>query len=218
MDIKVKTNLDLRGFLLSNYYSGDKLNLKDRVTALAFQDQVGDYLRTAMSKQLKFKDLVENLSTITDQEDLKASAREIISAARQIMEGDVSGMADFKKMVNAYPDLSENPQALEKSYARIVKAAESLNSDALDRAVDKALDEKAMYNAFRIARTEINRAYNTGVFTEASNDDDCLAMQLDLSTSVENCEICQELAERDMGAGPGIYSMSNTPAIPLHPN
>jgi hypothetical protein len=220
MSIGIKRNLDLRGFLLSNYYPGDDSNLFDRVTALEFQDVVIESLRVAMGKQLQFRQLVNDLLEYTDQEDLNKASREIISAARQIMEGDVSGMSDFKKLINSYPAIAEdeNPSALKKAYARIVKAADKLDSVALEKAVDNAIDKKALSNAFRIAVTESNRAYNTGVYTQAVNDEDCVAIQIDLSTSFDNCDECIEIAETDNGAGPGIYPIDNCPAVPRHPH
>ena len=218
MTINVRTNLDLRGFLLGNYFPGDDLNLSERLYSPAMVNAIAESLRVAMSGQLRFRELVKDLSNYTTAEDLKAPIREIISAARQVMGGDASAIADLKKMVSAYPDLTDDPSKLDKAYTKIVNAAEQLNSDALDAAVDNALDKKALANAFRLAVTETNRAYNIGVFSEAKQDEDCVAMQLDVSTSVENCEVCLELAERDNGAGPGIYSLSNTPAIPQHPH
>jgi hypothetical protein len=216
--IKVKTNLDLRGFLLGNYFPGDSLSLSERLYSPAMVNAIAEDLRVAMSGQLKFRDLVKDLSNYTTAEDLKKPIREIVSAARQVMRGDMSDAADLKKLLNAYPDLTEDPSALDKAYNKIVTAADNLSSDMLDKAVDNALDKKALSNAFRLAVTETNRAYNIGAFTEAVNDEDCVAGQFDVSTSVENCEICLELSERDNGAGPGIYSLDNFPAIPIHPH
>jgi hypothetical protein len=217
-NIHISTSLDLRGFLLGNYFPGDDLNLSERLYSPAMVNAVAEDLRVAMSGQLRFRELVKDLSNYTTAEDLKKPIREIISAARQVMGGDASAIADLKKMVSAYPDLTDDPSKLDKAYTKIVNAAEQLNSDALDAAVDNALDKKALANAFRLAVTETNRAYNIGVYSEAKQDEDCLAMQMDVSTSVENCEICLELTERDNGGGPGVYGMDNVPATPIHPH
>ena len=205
-----------RKYFLSYYFDPDGLSLSDRITALAFQDIVADSLRIAMSQTLKFRELVKDLAQYTDQDELKGAIRDIIGAARRAMAGDTSGMAELRQALNAYDPGA--PTGMTKAYNRIVKAAENLSSDALDAAVENAIDKKAMANAFRLANTEIFRAHNLGVYTEGKNDPDCIGMQIDLSEEVNNCDECIEIVEMDSGGGPGVYSMDNVPVLPVHPH
>jgi hypothetical protein len=57
-----------------------------------------------------------------------------------------------------------------------------------------------------------------GEYSRAIEDPDVEAIRLDLSYQRENCDECQELAEYDGGAGPGVYSLDSCPATPIHPN
>lgn len=42
-------------------------------------------------------------------------------------------------------------------------------------------------------------------------------MQLILSSAGNNCEDCEELADTDNGAGPGVWPMDQVPVTPVHP-
>ena len=201
----------------TNYFLNTDFNgatLSERITQAQFQSDVAETLRVAMQSDINMRSLVKDLSQYTDQDQLKGSIREIISAARK-SGGDP---AELKRLLDNYPDLEDGASALDKAYAKVVKAAATLSEDALDSAVENAIEKKAMSNAYRIATTEINRAYNQGVFERASDDEDCLAMEVNLSSAENNCDDCIDLAETDNGAGPGIYDMDDVPELPIHPH
>ena len=216
-------DLVAREWFLNHYFPDDPLTLSKRVTALKFQDQVAESIRANMAAGANLRSLADELSDYTTVEDVNKTIREIERMARRVIAGDTEEYAEFQKLVRSARDdalamiESNQPSKLGKAYARVSDAAESLNEAALDRAIENALEKKALSNAFRIATTEISKAVNVGEFTRASDDEDCLAMELVLSPAGNNCDDCVDLAETDNGAGPGIWPMDQVPATPIHP-
>ena len=190
--------LEQRNWYFNKYWAGDDLNLSDRITAFAVQDQVIEDIRLNLQSGNQLSELVETLSANTTQENIAGTIRDIERQARQVISGDTSEFKQFQS------DLKSARREIESSIA--------------DNPTENAVDKKVMYNAYRLALTETNRAYNAGIFTEAKDDPDADAIQLNLSYGRNNCDICQELAEQDNGAGPGIYAFEDCPATPIHPN
>lgn len=215
--------LEQRNWYFNKYWAGDDLNLSDRITAFAVQDQVIEDIRLNLQSGNQLSELVETLSANTTQENIAGTIRDIERQARQVISGDTSEFKQFQSDLKSArreieSSIADNPTKLKKAYLRVVNAAEKLKEDGLDKAIENAVDKKVMYNAYRLALTETNRAYNAGIFTEAKDDPDADAIQLNLSYGRNNCDICQELAEQDNGAGPGIYAFEDCPATPIHPN
>ena len=216
-------NLSERNWFLNQYFPGSPMNLSQTVTALKWQDSVAESIRVNMANGTNLVNLSNELSNYTTEEDISGTMREIERMARKIIGGDSSEYADFQKLLRSSKDdvlemiEANQPSKLGKAYGRIIDAAESLSEKALDKAVDNAIDKKALSNAFRLASTEINKAVNLGEYTRSLEDEDCLAMELVLSPSGNNCEDCEELAETDNGAGPGIWPMDQVPVTPVHP-
>jgi hypothetical protein len=202
-------------YFLDHYFPNDKLNLSDRITAFVLQPIVTEQLRIAFSKSIKMQKLIKEMAQYTNSEPLRKSAREIISTARSLMDGDLSEQREFVKSLESLPDLAEDASQLERAYAKVAKAAAKFDEVALEKAVENAMEKKAMSNAFKIAVTEISRAHSLGVFTRAKEDEDVLAMQIDLN-GTNNCDDCIELCTEDNGGGEGVYDTDNCPAVPIH--
>lgn len=193
-------------------------HLSKAITRLDMQDDVAETIRLAMQDSDAVGNLTKELSGLTTEEDIAGNIREIERIARRLMAGDVSEFSDFQRLVRgAKDDIAEGITAadperykgvLDKAYNRVIKAAEDLNETALDNAIERAIDKKATYNAYRIAHQETNKAYNQGVFTQATEDDDCVGMHLDLSDIGNNCDECEDLA--------GDYPIDNVPEVPVH--
>lgn len=212
-------------WLLTKYFPGNPINLSQRVTELRFQDKVAESLRVSMKNIGRLDELTNEISQYSTEEDIAKWIRNIENQARKVMEGEnPEAVRDFRKKMNdakqeildgrEYGDLSK----LDKAYYKIIKASEKLKSAGLDVAVSNALDKKALSNAFRIAHTEIRKAYNVGVYTRGMQDEDVEAFKIDLSAAGNNCDECTEIAEMDNGAGPGIFPVDEVPAIPQHPH
>ena len=217
----------LRRWFLNQYFPDSPLNLSQRITALKFQDAIAEDIRVNMDGGTNLLDLAKGLSEFTTGEGLPAYMQEIERQARRIMGGDTSEYEAFQRLCRStlsdVTDMIESnaPSKLGKAYARVIKAAEGLQEDALDSAIDNAIEKKALSNAFRIATTEINKALNLGEYTRSVNDPDCDAMEITLSSAGNNCDDCcddcVELSETDNGAGPGIWPLNECPVVPIHP-
>lgn len=110
-------------------------------------------------------------------------------------------------------------QALKSSYNLLVKAVESGNDNALQRAIYTAVNEKARYIAERIARTEMARAYADGFFNKHQGDPDVIGYQLELGTRHPIYDICDVYADLDMfNLGKGVYPKDQLPMVPIHPH
>lgn len=214
-----------QNYLLTKYFRGDPLNLSQRITQLRFQDAVAESLRISMKNVDSLNALTNEISQYSNEQDIAKWVRDIEKQARKVIaDGDTELMNEFKGIVSSakdeildgleYNDLSK----LDKAYFKVFKAAEKLNGAGLDIAVENALEKKALSNAFRIAHTEIRRAYTTGVYTRGLQDEDVDAFQIELSAAGNNCDECVELAEMDNGAGPGVFPADEVPIIPQHPH
>ena len=219
-EVKYKSQ---RKWYLNKHWNGEELTLSQRVTSKAIQSQVAETIRINMVNGEKLSKLTKSLSSMTTSEDISKTMRTIESMARTVTNGDPTLTKEFQKIAgNAKSAIlakieSGDATNLQKAYLKIIDAADNLNMKGLDRAIEKAVKEKALYNARQIAVTEINRAYNMGIYSQAIADSDTLAMQYDLTYAESACEECVEYAETDNGAGPGIYPIDEFPALPIHP-
>lgn len=216
-------SLTARNWFLNQYFPGSPLNLSQSVTSLKWQDQVAESIRVNMAGGANLRRLVGELANYTTEEDISGTMREIERMARRIIGGDTEEYAAFQRLTRKVKaDAADMIEAgyeskLGKAYAKVTTAAESLSETALDKAIENAIEKKALSNAFRLATTEINRAINLGAYTRAVRDEDCLAMEIVLSSAGNNCDDCIDLAETDNGAGPGIWPIEQVPDIPYHP-
>lgn len=217
-------SLTQRKWWLNKYFQGQEMNLSERITRLAFQDQVAETIRINMDAGTKLLKMSSEIKEFSNNEDVAKWVRSIEKAGRKASSGDESALNEFKGKIKSMKKEIESgiesgdATKLDKAYLKVIEAAESLNDSGLDSAIENALNEKAAYNAYRIALTETNRAYNMGIYTRALNDEDVEAIQLDLSYLGNNCDECTELSEQDNGAGPGIYPLDQVPETPIHPN
>ncbi|MBM7633839.1 hypothetical protein [Geomicrobium sediminis] len=74
------------------------------------------------------------------------------------------------------------------------------------------------YEALRLARTETTAAYGEGVIASAKTTPMVTGIQWLLSPSHPIYDVCDELAAKDTGLGPGIYRVDEVPVFPPHPN
>lgn len=108
-------------------------------------------------------------------------------------------------------------QPLKTATAGILDAISELDEDALAKALEVVLEEKARYYADRIAKTEIQRAFSLANAQDMLNDADIKLVKWQLSSRHKIFDICDMYANMDVGYGKGIYPKGQYPSIPLHP-
>lgn len=74
------------------------------------------------------------------------------------------------------------------------------------------------YEALRLARTEMSAAFGEGTIASARVAPSYVGMKWVLSHNHPIKDICDTLAEADMGLGPGVYPPGDEPPFPAHPN
>lgn len=109
--------------------------------------------------------------------------------------------------------------SLRAAYTGLIKAIDEASAIDLSKSVNVAVQEKARYNAERIARTEAARAYADGQMLRYNNDDDVVALKWQLNSRHPVCDICDVYANADFyGLGKGIYPKDKFPTLPAHPH
>ena len=109
--------------------------------------------------------------------------------------------------------------SLRAAYTGLIKAVDEASAIDLSKSVNVAVQEKARYNAERIARTEAARAYADGQMLRYKNDDDVVALKWQLNSRHHVCDICDVYANADFyGLGKGIYPKDKFPTLPAHPH
>lgn len=100
----------------------------------------------------------------------------------------------------------------------IADAVNEATEEALHKALEVYLQEKARYYADRVAKTEVQRAKSIADAWSMFNDDDIQLVKWELSSRHTIFDICDYYANLDMGYGKGIFPKNQYPALPLHPH
>ena len=155
--------------------------------------------------------------------DLPEYLKKLVRQARFAMLGDVSGLSQLGVLQAAQK--LKNPdrlttKALKRAYKDLVEACAKLETEAVDKALWTAVQEKSRYYAERIARTESARALYEGYMADSDNDDDVAGFKYTLSSAHKRkpYDICDVYANADFGFGKGIWPKGRQPEIPVHPH
>lgn len=109
----------------------------------------------------------------------------------------------------------QQPVKLSKEMQKFI--ADLAPEDA-QRAIEQYVKKKLDYNATRVARTEIQRAYRTSYLDQAKKLPFVKGVKWNRSRTEYYCAICENLATADLyGLGPGVYPADKAPIMP-HPH
>jgi hypothetical protein len=147
-----------------------------------------------------------------------ASSRAFGGTDPKALRAYQSEIGKLTRHISRLKDSNAPTGQLRKAYEKVISASESGSQTALQAALDNAIAKKMAYNAQRIARTEIIRAYGEEKMAEFKADPDVVAIKWTLTSSDNACPICTALSEEDSGYGPGVYLLDNVPDYPQHPN
>ena len=128
----------------------------------------------------------------------------------------ISKPSNIKQIQIQVNKLKTSP--LRAAYQKIIDTMQDVNSEALDKAMSVALEEKSRYYANRIAITEQNRAKNLGRGKEVLEDDEVEYVKWRMSSKHPMTDICDYYNELDVGYGKGIVRKEDMVAAPLHPH
>jgi hypothetical protein len=109
----------------------------------------------------------------------------------------------------------QQPVKLSKEMQKFIQ---DLAPEDAQRAIQQYIKKKLDYNATRVARTEIQRAYRTSYLDQAKKLPFVKGVKWNRSRTEYYCAICENLATADLyGLGPGVYPADKAPKIP-HPH
>lgn len=212
---------------LNQTWPNDKFSLSARTTHYGAMEK----LKASIKQSMKLKKTwLEMASSLNDTNLIKGDIAEHIirlnSSARRAMNGNPAEIRKYEKLVKQserkIARLAKNNapnRRLKAAYANVISATEAFSIKAMDKAISKAVLQKAQYNAERIARTEIARAYGQGFYADCIADPDVIGLRWHLSKRHHITDVCDFHAEADLyGMGEGTYSLASVPPYPAHPN
>jgi hypothetical protein len=212
------SDLAFREWYLNQYFEEDGMTLSERITAMDFQTAVAEEIRLNLQAGADLVKLTNAIKDYTVEEDIPQGLRELASLARQVSAGDVELFDEYNSVLNAQKaiikqrmeeDTGTLPSKLTKSYDKLITAAETLNASGIEAAVERAIDQKAASNAFRIAITESARAYGIGMRTRVSMDPDATGITWEVSSDENNCDECLSYDGRS-------FALDSLPDYPAH--
>ena len=221
----------MRHWWLNKHWPGDALTLSERTTKLVpeWKSMIGGTISDAMKASGNVTSVASAISkTQLMRGDIAKHLEKTFASATKLQAFGTTPaeLEELKKAIAASKgQVSRLAQAgapfgqLKASYQRVIDAAEKLDPVALKKAIAFAIKSKARYNAERIARTEMARAYGVGFQERLSEDQDAVGYQSILSSRHPVRDICDFHAEADLyGMGRGVYPKHSGPPYPYHPH
>lgn len=209
-------------------WAEDGLKLSERTTKGA--NLVRNWAARTIAKAIRNGDTAQGLTKrlydgfdfkggkeILPAQDIPRYLRDLVNAGRKVDGYD----AEYRNLLRRARSALERNEAgpLKAAYEEIIRAVETRSEKAIDKAVYVATQENTRYYARRIARTELQRAYQDGEFAQWTNDDDVVAFQWRTSSKHSDCDICDLYKEADLyGLGKGVFPKDKVPSLPLHPH
>lgn len=116
-------------------------------------------------------------------------------------------------------ELQQNEQVIEIPQY-IQKQVKNADPKVAAKIVSQYASEKMEYNAMRVSRTEIQRAWRWEYTENTKQLDFVKGIKWNLSHQHPKYDICDQIAATDVGLGPGVYPPEAVPfnGAPAHPN
>jgi hypothetical protein len=224
--VSVADPVGLKRWYLENAYDANGVRFSETINNLVRRDEIVSTVRQAMASGESWNQAAINLSrkgiqsgdTAQDVTNLLQQARNTsrIGQATQEYKEYAADIRAVQARINGLVDPSTSK--LKRAYQDIVDLTRGASSDAIDKAAHYAAYFKQRYNAERIARTEMARAYGQGFFVSLNADGDATGWWWRLSDAHDEYDICDVHAGADLyGMGPGKYPLNYGPEYPAHP-
>jgi hypothetical protein len=126
-------------------------------------------------------------------------------------------IAKVQKRINTLT--RQDTSKLRRAYKDILDITNKSSVAQIESAIKYTAYFKERYNAERIARTEMARAYGDAAFSDAIYNDDVIGIKFMLSSGHNIVDICDLHTGADLfGMGPGVYPKRYAPEFPFHPH
>jgi hypothetical protein len=112
----------------------------------------------------------------------------------------------------------QDTSKLRRAYQDVLDITNQSSAAQVERAIKYTSYFKERYNAERIARTEMARAYGDAAFSDAIYNDDVIGVKFMLSSGHVVPDVCDLHCGADLfGMGEGVYPKNYAPEYPFHP-
>jgi hypothetical protein len=222
----VKNKLAMRKMWLNRTWPGEDFSLKRSIAEWSDMADIRESIKASMRAGKAWNGLAKGLSEADlIKADLPSHINQLVNASRRVNPSDIQSIREYRqavtKSIKAVDKLAQAgaPNTrLKAAYKSVIEATKIGSDKAISRAISQSVEEKMTYNAERIARTEMARAYIQAEYIGAEEDDDVIGMGYDLSDRHPKTDVCDIHTSVDLyGYGPGRYPLSNLPPYPFHP-
>lgn len=230
--ITPEAKAEIKKVLMKKPWSADGMKLSERLHGVdkVLRQNIISTVTASVNNSDSVIDMARKLydgynsgKAVIKPADLPEYLKKLVRQARFAMQGDASGLSKLGVLQAAQrlrnPDRLTT-KALKRAYKDLVEACAKLETEAVDKALWTAVQEKSRYYAERIARTESARAWYEGYMADSDSDDDVAGFKYTLSSAHKRkpYDICDVYANADFGFGKGIWPKGRQPEIPVHPH
>jgi hypothetical protein len=158
--------------------------------------------------------------------DVAKDVQRIIDKARGVygLTNDSIAYMEYKKEIAQVQKrinklTRQDTSKLRRAYQDILDITNKSSAAQIESAIKYTGYFKERYNAERIARTEMGRAYGDAAFSDAIYNADVIGIKFMLSSGHPAPDICDLHCGADLfGMGAGVYPKEYAPEYPFHPN
>jgi hypothetical protein len=214
-------------YLLSKHWSLDSTSLSTKISSMSGAKIIKREFKAALQKNNSWVSASERLVSVDRiMGDPTSKLSQLVQLSKSALAGDVEAkrlyMKEIKKTAAYVEQLAKNDApntALKNAYRDVIELTKKTSAKAMEKALTQAVQEKARYNAERIARTELAVAYGQAQQSVFESDPYLDGVQWELSSRHRVYDICDIHAEADLwGGGKGIYPKNHIPQFPAHPH
>lgn len=230
--ITPEAKAEIKKVLMKKPWSADGMKLSERLHGVdkVLRQNIISTVTASVNNSDSVIDMARKLydgynsgKAVIKPADLPEYLKKLVRQARLAVQGDASELSKLGVLQAAQK--LKNPdrlttKALKRAYKDLVEACAKLETEAVDKALWTAVQEKSRYYAERIARTESSRAWYEGYMADSDSDDDVAGFKYTLSSAHKRkpYDICDVYANGDFGFGKGIWPKGRQPEIPVHPH
>jgi hypothetical protein len=223
----VSDPIGFRKTWLNRVWPGEEMSLAKSIANAAKMDDIREQIRVSLKAADTWTEMANKISSKgLLKKDLPGYISDLVDSAKKTYGGDPVAVAQYRRDVTKAMKNVERlgidgapNQRLRAAYQRVIDLSESGSERALNKAIERSTIEKMTYNAERITRTEMGKAYSQSVYEDVLSDDQVIGIGYDLSDRHPKTDICDFHTEANLyGMGPGRYPLSDLPKYPFHPN
>lgn len=230
-----KTRRELEKALIEKPWTPDRVPLSDRLHS-NIKESIG-YIQKSVNSALSDGKGVKKMavelfdgygygSKLTEKEFGFGMNKKLVDLAKRGIAGEPIAKDEIDKMRKYVSQLTQDKPwnglgvntPLKQSYEDILTAIEKGIPKIINKKLWVGLQERARYNALRIARTETARSWFDGFLADVNDNPEITLLRYSLSGSHPKSDICDLHANLDVGYGKGFYPKDKAPPIPAHPH